>query len=204
MRGSWRRPNGGRCLTTLPYDYVIVDTETTGLSFDSCDIIEIGAAKVVDGEVVEQFSELIRIASPLPPFITGLTGITDRMLATAKTKGEVIRSFSEFAADSTIMAHNANFDMTFLYLAYEDVLGIPLANDFVDTLGVARRALPELGHHRAKDVCAALGVTNKHAHRALADAIAEHECYQIMRRRLIDRYGVEGHAYPYVRSKRIS
>lgn len=85
MRGSWRRPNGGRCLTTLPNDYVIVDTETTGLSFNSCDIIEIGAAKVVDGEVVERFSELIHVADPLPPFITSLTGITDRMLATAKT-----------------------------------------------------------------------------------------------------------------------
>lgn len=194
MSGSTKRPKGGASLTTLPNDYVIVDTETTGLSFDWCDIIEIGAARVVDGIVVERFTELVRVDYSLPLFITELTGITDEMLACAKTKDEVIHSFAEFAGGSTLMAHNANFDMTFLYLAYVDVLGVPLTNDFVDTLRVSRKALPKLGHHRAKDVCAALGVTNEHEHRALPDAIAEHECYQIMRQQLIEQYGEEGYA----------
>jgi len=194
MATSTKRPMGGSSLVTLPTSYVVVDTETTGLSFDWCDLIEIGALKVEDGEVVETFSELIHTDGFLPAFITDLTGITDSMLEDARSEAEVIGSFAQFAGDSLLLAHNANFDMTFLYLAYERNLGRPLTNDFIDTLRVARKALPDLAHHTAEDVCAALGVVNESAHRALPDAKAENECYELMRTKLIEQYGEEGYA----------
>lgn len=75
-----RRPEGGDNLYKLPQTYIAVDTETTGLDFDLCDIIEFGAIKVVDGEKTESFNSLIGIGYQLDPFITELTGITDEML----------------------------------------------------------------------------------------------------------------------------
>lgn len=194
MSGSTRRPEGGTSLTTLPNTYVIVDTETTGLSFDWCDIIEIGAIKVVNGKIVDTFSELINIGCKLPQFVTNLTGITDEMLASGKRKSEAIASFCAFVGDSILIAHNANFDMTFLYLAYEDTLKRPLTNDFVDTLRVSRKALPNLSHHTAENVANALGVVNERPHRALSDAASENKCYQMMRNSLIEQYGEDGYS----------
>ena len=95
-----RRPLGGNSLVALPDSYVAVDVETTGLSFEYCDLIEVGALKVEHGKVVDTFESLIHLDYELPFFITMLTGITDEMLADAPSEGTVIRAFSEFAGDS--------------------------------------------------------------------------------------------------------
>ena len=194
MSASTKRPQGGKSLNLLPDSYVVVDVETTGLSFELCDIIEIGAARVVGGEVTETFETLVRISDKLPSFIVDFTGITDEMLLGAPDEAAAIELFSEFAGDSVLMAHNANFDMTFLYLAYERHLGRPLANDFIDTLKVARRAFPDMEHRRSEDLCSVLCVTNERPHRALPDARAEHECYLVMRSMLLEKYGEEGYS----------
>lgn len=189
-----RRPFGGDSLLTLPDCYVAVDAETTGLSFDYDNIIELAAIRVEGGVPVDRFQSFVHLGWPLPQFITELTGITDEMLENAPTEGEAIRAFAKFANDSVLLAHNANFDMTFLYEAYERNLGRPLTNDFVDTLRVARKALPELEHHTAEDVEAAMGVVNEHRHRAIGDVDAESRFYLLMREQLLEKYGEEGYA----------
>ncbi len=113
------------------------------------------------------------------------------MLQSAPGIDRVIREFSDFAGDSVLMAHNAPFDMNFLYAAYERVLGRPLINDYVDTLRVARRAFPELQHRRLPDLCGELGVVNDHEHRALSDVVVMVTCYGSMREMVLERYGSE-------------
>ncbi|MCH4083546.1 MAG: 3'-5' exoribonuclease [Olsenella sp.] len=159
---SSRRPEGGENLYALPTSYVAIDTETTGLDFDFCDLIEVGAARVIDGKITDTFDSLIHIDYPLDPFITELSGITDDMLKDAPGLDRVISEFSDFAGDSVLMAHYASFDMNFLYEAYKRILGHPLTNDYVDTLRVARRAFPNLQHRRLTDLCKEFGITNNH------------------------------------------
>lgn len=188
---SSRRPEGGDNLYRLPTSYVALDTETTGLDFDHCDLIEVGAVRVTDGAITDEYHSLIHINHPLDSFITSLTGITDEMLADAPGLDQVIGNFYDFTGDSVLMAHAAAFDMNFLYVAYERVLGRPLTNDYVDTLRVARRALPTLEHHRLSDICRALSVKNSHEHRALGDVKAMVECYGVMRDMVLKCYGSE-------------
>ena len=186
-----RRPEGGENLYKLPHSYVAVDTETTGLDFDCCDIIEIGALRIVDGEVRETFNSLVNIGYELDPFIVDLTGITDEMLVGAPPLSQVIESFDSFAGDETLLAHNASFDMNFLYTAYERALGRPLRNDYVDTLRVARRAFPDMQHRRLPDLCERMNVVNEDEHRALADITATVRCYEQMRKIVLTSYGSE-------------
>lgn len=186
-----RRPDGGANLYSLPVSYAAVDTETTGLDFDFCDIIEIGAVRVEDGEIADAFDSLVNIGYEVGSFITELTGITDKMLEEAPRLNDVISKFEAFAGDSVLLAHNASFDMNFLYAAYEKVLGKPMKNDYVDTLRVARKALPDMKHHGLADICKALGISNEQEHRAASDAIAAHECYKLMRPMVLERFGDE-------------
>lgn len=190
-KGRTRRLEGGDNLYRLPQTYIAVDTETTGLDFDFCDIIEIGAIKVVDGENTESFNSLINIGYHLDPFITELTDITDEMLQSAPSISEVIESFEAFIGDEIILAHNASFDMNFLYVAFERVLGKPLKNDYVDTLRVARRAFPDMQHRRLPDLCERMDVVNEEEHRALTDTAAMVECYKQMRDIVLSVYGSE-------------
>lgn len=189
--GRIRRPEGGANLYSLPTSFVAVDTETTGLDFDLCNIIEIGAVKVNDGKIVDSFKSLIKVDEKLPTFIVHLTGITDEMLADAPSLNEVATDFDVFVGDSILLAHNASFDMNFLYAAYERALGKPLRNDYVDTLRVARRALPQLQHRTLPDLCEIFEVVNEGEHRAYGDALATVQCYLLMRDIVIESFGDE-------------
>ena len=81
--------------------------------------------------------------------------------------------------------------MNFLYTAYERALGKPLSNDYVDTLRVARRALPQLQHRTLSDLCAVFEVVNEGEHRAYGDALATVQCYLRMRDIVIESLGDE-------------
>lgn len=192
MRGDRARESGDGCnLYKLPTSYVAIDIETTGLDFDNCDIIEIGAVRVSEGDIVSSFDRLVHIEYELDPFIVDLTGITDEMLQSASSLDNVVKEFSEFIGDSVLLAHNASFDMNFLRTAYINMFGGSLSNDYVDTLRVARKAFPDMRHRRLLDLCRALDVSNEHEHRALSDSVAVAECYQHMRSMVINKYGDE-------------
>lgn len=189
--GRTRRPEGGANLYSLPTSFIAVDTETTGLDFDLCNIIEIGAVKVENGQITDSFKSLIKVDEKLSPFIVHLTGITDEMLTDAPPLSDVIADFDAFVGDSILLAHNAAFDMNFLYTAYERALGKPLSNDYVDTLRVARRALPQLQHRTLPDLCEVFEVVNEGEHRAYGDALATVQCYLRMRDIVIESLGDE-------------
>jgi len=124
--------------------FTVVDLETTGSTPGFGKITEIGAVRVQNGVVVDRFSQLVDPLMPIPRIITGLTGISDRMVAGKPTIDQVLPRFVEFSRDSVMVAHNARFDMGFL--DYE--LGMLCRQSFqrpvLDTMRMARRLWPQL------------------------------------------------------------
>lgn len=129
-------------------DYIVIDTETTGLSVrKGARLIEIGAVKIHNDELVDEFDHLINPFEHVPSRITGLTGIDDSMLLGKPDVREVMDEFARWCSDTAVvMAHNASFDMSFLdnavQLAYAD-RDARFAHHFVDTLDLSRRLHPE-------------------------------------------------------------
>ncbi len=153
--------------------FVVVDLETTGGAPDGGGITEIGAVKVCGGEELGEFGTLVNPGSPVPPFITVLTGITEAMLAPAPRLAEVLPAFLEFARGSVWVAHNAPYDVGFLKAACARY-GYPWPKPKVlDTAALARRALTaDEVPNRKLGTLAAYFRTRVPNHRALHDARA--------------------------------
>ena len=109
------RDGKGNSKIELVNDYIVLDIETTGLDPEFDEIIEIGAIKVINGKIVDEFSELVKPSNAITPFISSLTGITNDMLKTAKNINQVLPKFLDFVKDMTIVGHNVNFDINFIY-----------------------------------------------------------------------------------------
>ena len=190
----------GKSLIGLPNTYTVIDLETTGLTPQWDKIIEVAGIRVIDGMPVRTFSELIRLDCPLPTFITSLTGITDKMLAGARSECDVLADFFEFIGDSIVLAHNANFDVNFLYDKSEAILGKPFVNDFVCTLRVARKAYPSERTNTLTAIAHREGISAAD-HRALADSELLNDLYRVMRERLIKEHGADGYIELFTKRK---
>lgn len=192
------REHKGKSIIALPSDFVVIDTETTGLDYDLCHLIEVSALKYANGVCVDAFTTLIQpplteaysfgedgemeIAKHyVDEFISELTGITNEMLADAPELESVLPDFLDFIGDSILIGHNVNFDINFLYDAAMDVCQRPVQNDYIDTLRVARKVFPNLQHHRLSDVAQACGIAAEGAHRAEDDCRTTAACYEAMR-----------------------
>ncbi len=151
--------------------FVVFDLETTGLSVYSDDIIEIGAVKVQNGQIVASFSELVKPHKPIPAEAIEISKITDDMVAHSEPITRVLPRFMEFVGDSVLVAHNATFDMGVLREACRKQ-NIPLPNTSLDTLELSRTLFPELNRHRLNVVAKHLGVSLENHHRAADDAAA--------------------------------
>lgn len=179
----------GKSLIRFPESYVVIDIETTGLSPLCDEIIEISAIKVEYNSIIETFSFLIKPkCSSISYFITKLTGITNKMLASAPSITEVLPQFSEFIGDSILVGHNVNFDINFLYDEFQKILKTKLNNDFVDTMQIARRLYPELAHHKLKDVAEKHGICTEGAHRGLKDCEITQAVFVKMREDVIQQF----------------
>ncbi|MSV68907.1 MAG: DEDD exonuclease domain-containing protein, partial [Actinobacteria bacterium] len=156
--------------------FVVIDLETTGTSPDSCAITEIGAVRYRGGERVATFQTLINPGSPIPPFITVLTGITEAMVYPAPPIGEVIPALLEFIGGAVLVGHNLRFDTSFIDAALVADGRERLPNRRVDTLGLARRLLrDEVPDMKLGTLARHLRVEETPNHRALADAQATAE-----------------------------
>lgn len=167
----------GKCLTSFPRSFTCIDIETTGLSPQYDDIIEISGIKVENGKTVSTFSETINIERPLPPFITALTGITDKELQKSNCAENVLNRFCTFVGGDILLGHNVNFDINFLYDNCLNKTGILFENDFVDTLKIGKRLLPQLKHHKLDDLAAYYDIPPRTLHRALGDCEMTVNCY---------------------------
>ena len=154
--------------------FVVVDLETTGGSSGSCEITEVGAVKVRGGEVLGEFQTLVRPHTPIPAFISVLTGITNAMVATAPTIETVLPAFLEFSRGSVLVAHNAPFDIGFLKAACRRQEITWPGNRVLDTVHLARQLVPrdEAPNHKLSTLSMLFGTTTTPDHRALHDARA--------------------------------
>ena len=149
--------------------FVVFDIETTGFSPKRNKIIEIGAVKMKDGEILDRFSEFIDPKEPIPFHITRLTSITDDMVIGCPTRDEIIPRFVEFCEGCILVGHNVSFDISFINENCKQ-LGIDADYTTVDTMGLSRAFFPKQAKHNLDALCKTLGVVNEHHHRAVDDA----------------------------------
>lgn len=150
-------------------EYVVLDIETTGLSYLRDRIIEIGAVKIKNGSVCDRFSALIDPEISIPQNIVELTGINDEMVAGKPKVSEVLPLFLEFAGNSVLVAHNARFDISFIKKNAKD-MGIDINNQVLDTLTLSKLVFPELKKHKLDIVAKHLNIKLENHHRAVDDA----------------------------------
>ncbi|MCL2049796.1 MAG: exonuclease domain-containing protein [Defluviitaleaceae bacterium] len=156
--------------------YVVFDIETTGFSEVKDKITEIGAAKIIDGKIIETFGELINPQVGIPSHITKITKITNDMVKNKKPISDVLPRFFEFCKGATMVAHHASFDVKFIKHNAK-ALGLEFNHEIVDTLSLARQLLPRLENHKLPTVAKALKIDLLNAHRAEDDAMATAEIF---------------------------
>ena len=143
---------------------MVFDIETTGFNSQTDRIIEIGAVKVIDGEITETFSEFINPQIPIPFKITQLTTITDEMVMNADTIDAVLPRFLEFCGDSVLVAHNAGFDTGFIHENAKR-LDLDFHPTIVDTLGLSRSLMTHLAKFTLDNLCKNLNIKLETHHR---------------------------------------
>ncbi|MCR5430652.1 MAG: 3'-5' exonuclease [Eubacterium sp.] len=157
-------------------DYVCVDIETTGISPQHAQIIEIGALRVRDGEVVDTFSQLIDPGVSVPEEITSLTGITTDMVKGEPSIEIVLPEFIAFAGDDLLLGHNVRFDYSFLKQNAMN-LNLEFSKSGMDTLRIARAKCPELKSRSLDFLCDHFCINDENHHRAFNDAKVTSELY---------------------------
>ena len=171
---------------SLQDTYVVFDIETTGFSPLVNKIIEIGAVKVEKGSITERFSTFVNPEVPIPFHIENLTGIKDDMVITAPVIAEVMPEFLAFCDGAVMVAHNADFDMSFIKYNC-DRLRIPYDFTIADTVAMARMLLPNLNRFKLDTVARALNISLENHHRAVDDAACTAEIFEKFVKMLADR-----------------
>ena len=169
--------------------YCVLDLETTGFSFRTEKITEVGIMKVKNGEVIDEFSCFVNPEKPIPQRVVEVTNITDDMVKDAETIDKVMPKILEFVGDSVLVAHNADFDIGFLkYNANE--LGLSLDNTYLDTLRLAKDLFPDYKKYKLGKIAENLGIKVEVAHRALDDVDTTVKVLNVMLNMLKEK-GVE-------------
>lgn len=167
-------------MTNWHENYTVVDIETTGLSPQKDDIIELSALKVRDNKVVEEFSMLLKSSKGVNSFISGLTGITNSMLNNAPIIEDVLPEFLAFIGNDIILGHNVNFDMRFIKAKTQLVLNKMVENSIMDTMIFAKRNL-ELPNFKLTTIAQYYDIDTKNNHRGLKDCYITFEVYNKLR-----------------------
>lgn len=159
--------------------YCVLDLETTGLSFRTEKITEVGIMKIKNGEVLDEFSCFVNPEKPIPQRVVEVTNITDDMVKDAETIDKVFPKILDFVGDSVLVAHNADFDIGFLkYNAKQ--LGYSLENTYIDTLRLSKDLFPDFKKYKLGIIAENLGIKVEVAHRALDDVDTTVKVFNVM------------------------
>lgn len=153
-------------------NYVAIDIETTGLSADRDEIIEIAAVRFANGAVTDLFDSFVKPRGQVPKFIEYLTHISPADLKTAPPVKDVLKDFCSFVGDDILVGHNISFDLGFINNFLVRSGGFPLLNRFWDTAEIGRIYLPITSDHKLSTLVEHFGIKLDNAHRAYADAEA--------------------------------
>lgn len=151
-------------------EFVVLDIETTGFSPIGDDIIEVGAVRFKNGQLGETFQRFVKPSKPIPEEVQKLTNITPDMVVNAPEPAEALREFFDFIGDAIIVAHNAQFDYSFLRYHRMKHLGEEFMNPVLDTLILGRSVMPHMKSHSLAALTKELQVNLVDHHRADADA----------------------------------
>lgn len=160
----------------LDDDVVVLDTETTGLDFKDCELIEVAAARLRGTEIVDTFDMFVKPEKPIPPEVVQITGITNEQVADAPCAMEVCEKLAEFAQGAPIVAHNSTFDRHFMEKGFG---GQSVGGPWIDSLELSRIVLPCLSSHKLHDLSRAFGL-HASTHRAIDDVIATCGLWRIL------------------------
>lgn len=156
--------------------FAVLDFETTGVSSQQDEIIQIGIAVVDEtGALLSSYSSFVKPARPIPAFITGLTGIKDEDVADAPAIEDVIAETVPLLHDAVLVAHNAGFDAAFLQAALERSGYLPFSGRVLDTVDLARLVFPFMPSYRLGAITHDLGIVHERQHQADSDALATAE-----------------------------
>ena len=178
----------GKSTIDLLSDYIIFDIETTGLDSAYDEIIEIGAIKVKNNKIVSKFNSLVKPKNEIDEYITELTGITNEMVKDAPTIEEILPDFMNYIGNDILIGHNVNFDINFIYdNLYRNKFDV-LTNDFIDTMRISRKLLPELPHHRLIDLAKYFKIDSTNNHRSLKDCEITMNVYENLKEIALQKY----------------
>jgi len=164
--------------------YVVVDVETTGGKPGLHRITEIGAIKIQNGRIIDEYQTLLNPHRSIPPFIANLTGITNEMVSTAPCFSKVAEQFSEFMGDAIFVAHNVKFDYGFMKSEYER-LGQKFRYPKLCTCSSMRQHYKGLKSYSLKNLCDTFDINLTTHHRALCDAKAAAELLKLINEKRI-------------------
>jgi len=157
--------------------YAIVDIETTGGFAERNKIVEI-AIRIHDGEkVIDQFDSLINPEVSISPTVTAIHGITDKMVVNAPKFYEIAKKLHELFQDKIFVAHNVNFDFSFVKREFES-LGAAFSMPKLCTVRLSRKIFPGYPSYSLGNLCQSMGITVEDRHRAGGDVDATTELFR--------------------------
>ncbi|MCU5753100.1 3'-5' exonuclease [Lactococcus lactis] len=137
--------------------------------------------------IIDKYQTLLKPSFPVDPFISELTGITNKMLETAPIFDDIYQDLQHFIGDNILVGHNVNFDINFLYDEFES-RNIILSNNFIDTMRISRRLFKDERHHRLSDLIQRHNIIiDKDLHRAEVDINATNKAFEIFKQYIIDQ-----------------
>ena len=164
--------------------FVVFDLETTGFSPINDDIIEIGAVKVKNGEIIDEFQSLVYTDKVLSREIEELTNITNHMVKKAEKIDIVFDKFLDFVGDNTLVAHNLKFDLSFINNFLEKSQDRRFENTAIDTLNLSRALVDELKKYKLNKLADYFDIALESHHRALDDSKATAEIFLELSKRI--------------------
>lgn len=166
-------------------EFVVFDIESTGFSSVTDKIIEIGAIKIKNSKIIDTFSMFVNPEMIIPKKIVELTGINDNMVKDAETIDKVLPKFIEFFKNSTLVAHNAKFDVGFISKKIEQ-LNLKADISYIDTLEWAKVLIPDISRYSLDALTKRYNINLENHHRAIDDAKATAELFKIFLSNMLD------------------
>lgn len=155
-------------------NYIVIDTETTGLSAQRDHIIEISALKIKNGEIIENYSSLVNPGIMIPKSSIKIHGITDDMVIDAPTIDQVLPEFIDFIGNQPLIGHNLSFDLRFI----NSYLDKNINHNLADTMLIARKKLGFLPNHKLITLIEYFELGESQEHRSLSDCIYTYKVYE--------------------------